>query len=59
MNEQGMCIENPQKENMQMTNHLMGRYPVYWNQRLAIFQTIHCHFLPNFCFVLYFMNIQC
>lgn len=37
MNEQGICIENPQKEDMQMTNRLMGRYPVYWDSKTCNF----------------------
>lgn len=52
-----MCIENPQKEDMQMTNDLMGKYPFTGNQRHAIFQMIHCYFLPNFCFHPFFMRV--
>lgn len=30
----------PQEEEVQMTNHLMGKYPTYGNQWQTIFQTI-------------------
>ena len=52
MSGQRRFLEKPQKEHMQMTNHFMGKYLAYVNQRHAIFQTIQCCFLPNFYFCL-------
>lgn len=34
---QGMCIENPQKGEMQMINHLMGKYLAYWESKTRNF----------------------